>query len=330
MPQAALFACMRNEGPFLLEWLAYHRAIGFAEVIVATNACTDGSDHLLDILATHGLATHLPNAVPPGTAPQDSGMQLALTHLTDGPDWLCHLDSDEFLNIRTGDGHIGNLVSAAGSADSMALAWRAFGHNGHSIGPGETLPAFTTCEAAPDPSRTKFKSLFRHRHFAHAHEHMPTGARIASPQAVNALGKPLAADNLTGERRSRYRPFADAAVWDAAQVNHYTRSQDAFMMKNDRGDGQGNDHEKYRIGGRWHQLANRNDAQDRSILRHWPATQALLAVWRASPAIAAAEAASIAAYVTRRDAVLTPAQIRRWTQRPVNPAPTLGVPRPTA
>ena len=102
---AALFACMRNEGPFILEWVAYHRAIGFAEVIVATNDCSDGSDMLLDALQVAGHVVHLRNIVPAGTAPQDAGMQMALRYLSkDGPEWLCHLDSDEFLNIRSGTG----------------------------------------------------------------------------------------------------------------------------------------------------------------------------------------------------------------------------------
>lgn len=308
---AALFACMRNEGPFLLEWVAYHRSIGFAPIIVATNACTDGSDTLMDALHHAGIATHLPNTVPPGTAPQDSGMQMALEHLSnDGPEWLCHLDSDEFLNIRSGT--LSDLLDT--KAHAVAIAWRAFGDNGITTYPGETLPAFTTCETTPDPDRVKFKSIFRHRLFAHAREHMPTQARIPNPVAVNARGEPLAADNLTGEPRSRYRPIDKATAWDAAQINHYTRSQDVFLMKNDRGDGQGKTDLKYRIGGRWHQQANRNDGEDRSILRHWPATRTLVQEWRAIAAVAAPEAACIAAFTARRDSVLTPDRIRRWSK----------------
>ncbi|MGQ0564718.1 MAG: glycosyltransferase family 2 protein [Gemmobacter sp.] len=308
---AALFACMRNEGPFLLEWVAYHSAIGFAPVIVATNDCTDGSDTLMDALQAAGLAIHLRNTVPPGTAPQDAGMQMALQHLSkDGPEWLCHLDSDEFLNIRSG-----TLVDLTGTdAHAIAIAWRAFGDSGTAQYPGETLPAFTACEATPDPDRVKFKSLFRHRLFAHAREHMPTRPRIPHPVAVNARHEPLDPDNLTGEPRSRYHPIDRATAWEAAQINHYTRSQDVFLMKNDRGDGQGKADLKYRLGGRWHRQANRNEVPDRSILRHWPATRTLVQEWRAIPAIAAAEATCIDAFATRRDSVLTPERIRDWTR----------------
>jgi hypothetical protein len=303
---------MRNEGPFILEWVAYHRVIGFAPVIVATNDCTDGSDGLMDALQAAGIATHLRNAVPAGTAPQDSGMRMALRHLADdGPDWLCHLDSDEFMNIRSG------TLSALTDTEAhvIAVAWRAFGDNGIVAYPGETLPAFTACETAPDPERVKFKSLFRHRLFAHAREHMPTQARIPNPVAVNARLDPLAPDNLTGAPRSRYHPIDRAIAWDAAQINHYTRSRDVFLMKNDRGDGQGKADLKYRLGGRWHRIANRNEGQDRSVLQHWPATRTLIHEWRSIPAIARAEATCIAAFEARRAAVLTPANRRKWTRK---------------
>ena len=32
---------MKNEGPFIVEWLAYHRLIGINDFIVFTNAKTD-------------------------------------------------------------------------------------------------------------------------------------------------------------------------------------------------------------------------------------------------------------------------------------------------
>ena len=34
---------MRDEGPYLLEWVAYHRLIGFTDIVVCSNDCVDGS-----------------------------------------------------------------------------------------------------------------------------------------------------------------------------------------------------------------------------------------------------------------------------------------------
>ena len=45
-----IITTMKNEGPFILEWLAYHRAIGVDDFLIYTNDCTDGTDTMLDLL----------------------------------------------------------------------------------------------------------------------------------------------------------------------------------------------------------------------------------------------------------------------------------------
>lgn len=301
----AVLACMRNEGPFLLEWVAYHRVIGFDRVIVATNACTDGSDLLLDALAAGGALTHLPHVPPVGATPQDSGMRAALAHLADAPaDWLLHIDADEFLNLRAGN-TLTDLLALGDQAHVIALPWRAFGDSGHAQWPGATLPHFTRCEAAANPETTKFKSLFRPAAFVHAHDHMPIGPRIPAPHVVAASGAALdPAPVLSNKHHSRYRPLDLSLAPGLAVINHYAiRSTDCFRLRAARGDGQGKDGAKYRPGSRWHRIANRNEAEDRSILRHWPATLAELARLRALPGVAKAEAATLADFNIRRSAL---------------------------
>ncbi len=46
----AIVTTMKYEGPFILEWLAYHRAIGFDDILVYTNDCDDGTDDMLAML----------------------------------------------------------------------------------------------------------------------------------------------------------------------------------------------------------------------------------------------------------------------------------------
>ena len=98
----------------------------------------------------------------------------------------------------------------------------------HADWPGETLQAFTACEAAMDEATVKFKSLFRFRAFEGASEHMPTGPRVNTPLAVNSAGEPLSSAQLLGPPRSRYRP-TDLAMRGGTVVNHYAiRSTDVF------------------------------------------------------------------------------------------------------
>ncbi|MFO1204108.1 MAG: glycosyltransferase family 2 protein, partial [Tabrizicola sp.] len=238
MTAVALMSCMRNEGVHILEWLAYHRVVGFGPVVICSNDCDDGSDRLLDLLQTHGRIDHLRNPVPQGEPPQKHGIARALAHLAQSKsDWLAHLDSDEFLNIAPGAGPVHQLIAKAEDAHVIALPWRMFGDNGHAHWPGETLRAFTACEAAPDPQTVKFKSLFRHRDFASASDHMPTQPRIETPLAVNAAGEPLSSAPLHGQPVARFRPV-EAALRGGTVVNHYAiRSTDSFLMKQARGRG---------------------------------------------------------------------------------------------
>ena len=60
-PRVLVATCMKDEGPFILEWLAWHRAVGVTDVVVFSNDCTDGTDRLLDRLHAMGELVHLPN-----------------------------------------------------------------------------------------------------------------------------------------------------------------------------------------------------------------------------------------------------------------------------
>ena len=56
--------CVRNEGAFLLDWLAHHLACGVTHVVALSNDCDDGTDALLDRLDALGHVTHIRNDGP--------------------------------------------------------------------------------------------------------------------------------------------------------------------------------------------------------------------------------------------------------------------------
>lgn len=270
--RTAIISAQRNEGLYLLEWLAYHRVLGFDRVIIASNDCTDGSDILLDRLQDAGIVTHIRHSPPAGCAPQDSAMRLALRALDESPaDWVLHCDADEYLWLSEGTS-LKDLLQIGADADVIALPWCAFGDSGIKHWPGATLPHFTQREIWPNPQCDKFKSLFRPQAFGHANDHMPMQPKVAAPKAVSTNGDPLqTAQFFSDKHHSRYRPLEVSLKPGPARLNHYAiRSQDSFLARETRGDGQGKDGSKYRLGSRWHKIANRNDVEDRSILTLWP------------------------------------------------------------
>ena len=129
--RALAILTVKNEGAFLLEWLAHHRAAGFTDFLVYSNDCDDGTDAMLERLAHLGWLVHEPNPGPHAQGPQWDMLKAAQKHpLTQAADWVAVLDIDEFVNIHAGGRTLGDLVAAVPDADAITLTWRLFGNNG--------------------------------------------------------------------------------------------------------------------------------------------------------------------------------------------------------
>ncbi len=131
--QVTAVSMMKDEGPFVIEWVAHHLAVGFSDLVVYTNDCSDGTDDMLIRLEELGLCHHRRNAIPGGLRPQPS----ALNHAQDEPvvmqsDWVMVFDADEFLSIRCGDGTLDSLLAATKEqgANGIVVTWRIFGSGG--------------------------------------------------------------------------------------------------------------------------------------------------------------------------------------------------------
>ncbi len=279
---------VRNEGAFLLEWLAHHRAAGFTDFLVFSNDCTDGTDAMLDRLAALGQVVHVPNPGPHPQGPQWSALKAASRHpLRAAADWVLCLDVDEFVTVHTGDHTVAALLAALPGATAIPLTWRLFGNAG--VVAFEDRPVtdvFT--RAAPAvmhwPWRAAlFKTLFRddgsygklgvHRPRA------PDPARMAGQRWVDGSGRPLPDAYHTGRI---FSPFG-RDNYALAQLNHYALgAMESYLVKCDRGranrDAAGFDM------GYW---VERNfcDAEDRSIAALAPARDAVLAALRADPVL---------------------------------------------
>ncbi|MGR3492981.1 MAG: glycosyltransferase family 2 protein [Shimia sp.] len=315
-PRTAIISCMRNEGQFLLEWVAHHRECGFDEIVVLTNDCDDGTDAMLDRLTTLGEVTHIPNPVHPGTAPQEAGTRRALAHPTIlGCDWVLHIDADEFLRVDHGDGTIQDLLAAMpGHADAIAIFWKPFGQNGLTDWPGGNVTELNLMtQETPDPG-SFHKTLFRPNKFPRATDHMPKDPygpvtlRNASGQEMNpvAMTKDFA----------KYRRNDPALMnWDGAAIHHYAiRADDVFMMKNARGDGQALNNTKYFAGSGFYNRFNKNEVEDRGIHRHRIAMQARKARYLADPELGRLHHAAEAWFQDLKARVLTPEQRAAWSK----------------
>ena len=50
-----IVSTMKDEGPFILEWVAHYLALGFDHFIINSNDCSDGTDLILQRLQDLGI-----------------------------------------------------------------------------------------------------------------------------------------------------------------------------------------------------------------------------------------------------------------------------------
>ena len=240
--RAAIVTTMKNEGPFILEWIAYHRAIGFDDFLVYTNDCTDGTDTLLDLLQTKGYVQHKDNPFKKsGLKPQHAALQDADNEdVIKNARWVTCIDVDEYVNIKVGDGTLDALFAAVPEANMIAMTWRLFGNGDvHEFDDRPITEQFTRC--APELARKPhqawgFKTLFKTIGlFKKLGVHRPKGL---NPQLwedinwVNGSGVPLPKEMF----RNGWRSTVDTYGYDLVQLNHYAvRSAESFLVKRDRG-----------------------------------------------------------------------------------------------
>jgi len=279
---------VRNEGSFLIDWLAHHRAIGFTDFLVFSNDCQDGTDAMLDRLAELDWITHIRNDAPSPKGPQWAALARAEDHpLRQSADWILVCDIDEYVNIHTGDGSLAALRAALPQATAIPLTWRMFGNAGVvEIEDRPMTEVFT--RAAPTvlywPWRAQlFKTLFRNDgSYGKLGVHRPRALRAdraAQVRWVSGSGQPLGGAYLTT------RIFSDLGVDSQrlVQLNHYALgSMQGFLVKADRG--RSNREASAADAGYWVER-NFSAVEDRSIARVAPQVAPLRAALLADPVL---------------------------------------------
>lgn len=232
---------VRNEGAFLLDWVAHHRAVGFTDFLVLSNDCEDGTDRMLDRLADLGWLVHLRNDGPHGRGPQWTALARADVHpLKAAADWVLVLDIDEFVNIHVGDRTVQALLGALPEATAIPLTWRLFGNCGVRAFEDRPVPEQFT-RAAPVimgwPWRAAlFKTLFRndgsYGKLGVHRPRQPDPARLGRQRWYDGSGRRLRPAFHTGRIYSDY----GQDNYRLAQLNHYALgAMESYVLKCDRG-----------------------------------------------------------------------------------------------
>ncbi|TXB67882.1 glycosyltransferase family 2 protein [Paracoccus aurantiacus] len=298
---------MKDEAPFLLEWFAHHLAVGFTDILVYTNDCTDGTVEMLQRLEALGLGHHRENAIPDGVKPQPSALNHAQAEpLVQNADWVMVFDADEFLSVNHPAGHLDGLLDdvVARGANGIIVTWRIFGSNG--VVDWSRDPVTEQYTRAAPPLWNKgwgVKTLFRfdpeywklgiHRPSI-KNKHLKDGF----PDTVkwlNGSGQPM--EDYFKFRG--WRSIRRTLGYDWAQMNHYAvKSIDSYAVRRFRGN-VNNKKDKYNA--EYWSLQDRNEVADTRILRHSALRARIMAELLIDPVLSELHHAALAAVERRLD-----------------------------
>lgn len=236
-----IVCCMKNEAPYIVEWIAYHRAMGIDNFLIYTNDCSDGTTEILDQLQEMGVLQHRNNDKWKGNSPQQHALNCAAKEdLIKNAEWIIHIDVDEFINVRIGNGTLQDFFDAVPDATNVAMTWRLFGHNGvTSLADEFVIDQFDTCapKFCPKPHTVwGFKTMFKN---IGAYEkmscHRPNKLRSGFKNKVkwvNGSGRDMGND----VKDNGWRNSKKTIGYDIIQLNHYAlRSAESFLIKRQRG-----------------------------------------------------------------------------------------------
>lgn len=274
-PRTLIVSCMKNEGPFILEWVAHHMSVGVTDFLIYTNDCDDGTNAIWERLQAMGLGQHRVNKILNRGVQKSALYHARNEDVVRDADWHLVLDVDEFINIKTGDGTLAALRDACPHANTFAMTWRCFGDGGN-IAYRDDLMIGQFMLAAPELMPTPaqawgVKTLYRNDGlFGKMGVHIPqdpSEARIGEIVTVNGSGQILPDSHKTGKWRSDRSSYG----YDLVQLNHYAvRSVESFLIKRDRGRVNHMDHDQ---GLAYWQMMSHNHAPENSVQRHLARTR---------------------------------------------------------
>ena len=280
-PRFVLFTAQKNEGPFLLEWVAYHRQLGFDKIIVVSNDCDDGSDELADALDSAGAIAHLRQTVPENVPPQTNAERMAReADLFQFGDWVIWLDLDEFLLPHPKRPTLRSIVDAIAPAKALMIAWRFFGDSGNKTWPGRHVgPDFVRAAARRRGRRAQVKTLFQYGpQIEKLDIHRPVlvqGTTQSEFPVVTSADVPADPSFWDYRRRRGFNRMTGAErPYVLGQVAHFcVRTPDAFALKSSRGDGYFSDPQAVARDANFYNKKNFNDVEELELSHHADATE---------------------------------------------------------
>ncbi|WP_425038497.1 glycosyltransferase family 2 protein [Primorskyibacter sp. S187A] len=325
--RVAAVTCVKNEGPFLLEWIAYNRAIGVTDHLFYSNDCSDATDLLLDALAAQGIVMHLPNPAQGRNYQMEALKDAARQEMVRAADWVWIADVDEFLNIHVGNHTIADLVAACDAPHAISLNFQFFANAGiETFEDRPVVSQFTKthnpdlwCDERAIEVKTLVRKDFPLQYFG-AHRPFFKGDVPPGLRWCDGAGRPVPRRFLAAKGKQHIRKFPAQGARKLATLNHYAlRSLESYLVKNDRGDV---NRENRAFDDTYWRERNDDSWTDLSIHRMLPRLEAERAKLLALPKVAELHAEAVSRHRAKLDSLLEQKPYREMIEH-LRSAPTL-------
>lgn len=217
-------AILKNEYPFIVEWIAYHMALGINDIYFADNISSDGSSELLYFLDKANIIKRIDYPTQDGIPPQLGAYNKILSML-DKDRWVAFIDADEFISPNDYEDGLNKLMPLLNdqAIGAISLNWAVYGSS-HSILPDDGLVIERFVKRAADlhPVNRHYKSIVRVSDVIKAG---PT------PHAfiINSDKKFVMP---SGEEHHSYDGISEVIDWSVIRLNHYViKSKAEFLNK---------------------------------------------------------------------------------------------------
>jgi Glycosyl transferase family 2 len=229
-PRIAIAAIFRNEHPYVLEWIAHHRALGVERFYIADNISDDGTSELLQALHDLGVIRRIPFTSTPGQAPQlPAYAELLGTHARD-EDWIAVIDADEFIMPTGGARSLAEALAplmAQADVGAVVLNWAIFGSAwllNHSA--GLVCERFTRRAHPSFGANHHYKTVLRRAAFASVYSNPHHFVLQPGWRCVHTDGSDVVLHPRHGTGLS------ERVVWDGLRLNHYiVKSREEFETR---------------------------------------------------------------------------------------------------
>lgn len=266
----AVGAIFKNEDAYILEWLAFHKIVGFSQFLIADNGSTDLTRQMLATLQEKGEPITLVDYPDqPDVRPQLGAYNLLTQMCPSDVDAIAFIDADEFVTPMDGAESVVPKLTALFTdpeVGGVALNWACFGSGGQKFWEdGLVIERFQRRGLKKFPVNLHYKAVVRPGlvdYWATPHH-----AVLRDGHYVNTSGAALV------WRDGRQDSVSKVVDWTGLRVNHYVvKSFEEFILrKSPKGSATKAGRVKHR---QYYTLHNKNNLRSTEMQAFVPAVKA--------------------------------------------------------